>query len=142
MPKRGARRGVCIEGVETFVLRGHDNDIVLYRRDRYLGNPEWLGIDGAVGRAREELAERGGCDDGTGEREFVRVGAVAREVVVISEDSSEIRNGDEERGRNSRVRDTCGGDCINAGDGWCTLLPNTKARGRMYRKSTRNNRCR
>src|SRR5215469_433074 len=133
MPKRGARPGVCIESVETFVLRGNNNNVVPGAGHGEIRYPKRLGIDGAVGRAREELAERGGCDDGTGEREFVRVGAVAREVVVISEDSNEIRNGDEERGRNSRVGDTCGGDCINASDGWSSV--------RCYRTRRRDAEC-
>ena len=133
MPKRGARRGVCIESVETFVLRGHDNDIVLYRRDRYLGNPEWLGIDGAVGWAGEQLAEGGSIDGRSGESELASVRAVTRKIVVISEDSREIRNRDEKRGRNGRVGDTCGGDCINAGDGWSSV--------RCYRTRRREAEC-
>lgn len=94
VPERCAGRGVRIECVEAFVLRGHEDDVVNRTREREIGDPERLGIDRAIGLAGEKFAEGGGVDAGSGEGKLVRVRAVARDVVVIGENSGKIGDPD------------------------------------------------
>ena len=119
MPKRGARSGVCIEGVKTFMLRGNDNDIVLSRRrpHGYLGNPERLGVDRAVGQAREEFAEGGSIDGRSGKSELVSVRAVTRKIVVVRKYAQEVGDSDNKRSGSGAVADARGRDGVNTGDG-------------------------
>jgi len=79
------------------VLCGDDDDVVHGGANGEVGDPQWLGVDGAVHAAREELAEGGGLDAGSCQRKFVHVGAVAREIVVIGGDAREVGYG-EDRG--------------------------------------------
>ena len=118
MPKRGARSGVCIEGVKTFMLRGNDNDIVLSRRrpHGYLGNPERLGVDRAVGQAREEFAEGGSIDGRSGKSELVSVRAVTRKIVVVRKYAQEVGDSDNKRSGSGAVADARGRDGVNAGN--------------------------
>src|SRR5260370_22492295 len=99
MPERyaGIRIAVRIERVNAIVLCGDDDDVVHGGPNGEVGDPQWLGVDGAVHAAREELAEGGGLDAGSCQREFVHVSAVAREIVVIGGDAREVGYG-EDRG--------------------------------------------
>src|SRR5438046_2422858 len=66
MPERRARIRIAvrIERVNAIVLCGDDDDVVYGGADGKVGNPQRLGVDGAVHAAREELAEGGGLDAG------------------------------------------------------------------------------
>src|SRR6266481_4033113 len=95
-PERCARIRIAvrIECVNAIVLCGDDNDVVHSGANGEVGDPQWLGVDGAIHAAREELAEGGSLDAGSCQREFVRVSAVAREIVVIGGDAREVGYGE------------------------------------------------
>ena len=116
MPKRGARPGVCIESVETFVLRCNNNNVVPGAGHGEIRYPKRLGVDGAVGRAGEEFAEGGSIDGRNGESEFVSVRAVTREIVMVCQDAGEIGDSYDERGGSGGVADARGRDGVNAGN--------------------------
>ena len=58
----GALIAVGIEGVDRVVLGGHEDDVVRDAVDRQVRHVQRLGVDVAVDRLREELAEVRGID--------------------------------------------------------------------------------
>ena len=83
LPQRRARCRVCIEGVQAVVLGGDKDHVVACARDGEVRNPQRLGIDRPIHRAREQLAECGGVHRLRGQRVLTRVGAIAPKVVVV-----------------------------------------------------------
>src|SRR5260370_8405784 len=53
-------------------------------------DPQRLSVDSAVDGTRKEFAKGGGLDVGSRQREFVGIGSVAQEIVVVGGDASEI----------------------------------------------------
>jgi len=87
VPVSHARAAVRVEGVDRVAHGSRDDDIMHGPRDAQIGNPQRLCINRAVSGAREKLAERGGVHERSSERVFLRVRAVARQIVVVGEDA-------------------------------------------------------
>ena len=71
-----------------------------------------MSVDSAVHGTREEFAETGGLDVGGCQCEFVGIGSVAREIIVIGGDGREVGNGEDRGGALGHVGNTrgCNGD--------------------------------
>src|SRR3954454_4282226 len=84
MPQLSAACAVVdgVERIHIVVLGRHEDDVAYSARDRQVRHIQWLGVDLASHGIGEQLAERGAVYIGRREDRFVRVEALAREIVV------------------------------------------------------------
>ena len=86
-----------LDEVSAYAVFGGDQyDIVnSLTGNAYIGHDQGLGIQVTVHGVGEEFAERGGLDVGRCQCEFVGIGSVAREIMVIGGDAREVGNGED-----------------------------------------------
>ena len=119
VPERDTRIGVGVgvKSVNAIVLCGDDDDVVIGSANGEIGDPERLGVDGAVHGAREEFAEGGSLDVGGCQRKFVGIGSFTREIVVIGGNAREVGDGNGRGGAFGRVgKARCRNGDITYGD--------------------------
>ena len=90
MPIRDARAGVRVERINCVVHGGHHNNVVFRPANGDVRDPEWLRINGSIGLAGEQFAERGTVNVCRGQRVFGRIGPIARQIIVVGVDAFEI----------------------------------------------------
>ena len=92
MPVGGAGSRIGVIGVNRIARSGNKNDIVGTAANRKVGNPEGLAVNCAVRLARKKLGKGSSSDVGGGESVFLRVDAIASEIIVIGGYAGEVRN--------------------------------------------------
>src|ERR1017187_10137500 len=108
MPELRAWLRVGVEGVHAVMLGGDENDVVGTAPDAQTGNPQRLRVGGSIHGTRKQLSEAAGGHRQGGQRKFVRVGAVARKIVVVGEDPRKIGDRDGSGGALGSVLSTGG----------------------------------
>ncbi len=74
------------------MLRRNENHVANGATDVQARHPKWLCVYGPVNWAGETLAEDRRVHSRGGQRELLRVCAIARKIIVMGQDASEIRH--------------------------------------------------
>src|SRR6266478_4525804 len=104
MPKLHAWVGIRVKRVHAVMLGGHDDYIMLRPIYGYIGNPQRLRVDRAVGTAREELSECGGINVRRSECILLPVDAIAGQIIMVGQDARQIGHGDTSGPGDSGIR--------------------------------------
>ena len=94
MPVHHTRVSVGIEGIGGVMLRRHKDYVVNPSANVEAPHPQWLRIDRTIHGARKYLSERRRAHRRGHQGVLARIGSVPRCVVVVSEDSGQVRDGD------------------------------------------------
>src|SRR5258708_21594071 len=98
VPQVRTRICVSIEGVSAVMLCGHEDSVPDLGADTQAGHPQRLSVGCAIHRTGKQLPEGGCLYAACSERVFLRVCAVAGEVIVVGNNPGQVRNGNRRGG--------------------------------------------